>query len=275
MKINQNNDITMYRGETAAIDFKVSQRTDYYVPFLISSGRVDLDPVVCITIGSTRRESKNIVTKQFWLTWADLGDLPLFDQTVVTDLTSDGVGLELGINVGVDDTYENLLAGMIEPGIMYQFLKKTEVAAGNPQRHFTYSVMVNEVEIVHIDDYDFTIVMTLDETDTLDMTNVDYFYQIELMDTIPMIDQLLLIFADEANSALFNKMPTAFNVAYENDPSTAIAEYTSDCIALVTKTWPNYWGYKVNDPLTSPVASVTNIQMLQSPRQFIVQSVLK
>jgi len=62
MKINANNDISVYRGESLAIDFKISQRSDYYVPFLISSARVN--PMVCITIGSTRRESKNIVTKQ-------------------------------------------------------------------------------------------------------------------------------------------------------------------------------------------------------------------
>jgi hypothetical protein len=264
-KINQNNDISVYRGETAAIDFKISQRSDYYVPFLISSERVN--PMVCITIGSTRRENNNIVSKQLWL---ELDDVPKFTQTVVRDLGE------------VDDTdlttaeLKVALALLIAPGEMTQFTRKTEAdptSTVNSQLHFAYSVMIDEVETVYIDEYDFTVTMSLNETITLDMTNTDYFYQIELMDTVPMMTELESIFA---TTSLYAKLPNGFTtVLNESGLTTAITEYKSECIALATKLDPTRWGYRVLDPLTSPVASVSNIQMLQAPRRFTVQSVVK
>jgi len=258
MKINANNDIFVYRGETAAIDFKISQRSDYYVPFLVSSGRALTNPMVCISIGSTRRETKNIVSKQLWLTWANLGSLPMFSQTVVTDLGTLSAASEVAIDT------------LMAVGIMYQFMRETEVAAGNPQLHFAYEAVEGTAII---DDYNFTIILSIDETITLDMTSTDYFYQIELMNTVPMLEHLLTIFED---ITLHTKLPTGFTTLYTGtSPTAAITEYWSQCIALVTKTWPNYWGYRILDPLTSPVARVSNIQMLQPPRRFVVQSVIK
>lgn len=250
MKINQNNDISIYRGETGAIDFKISQRSDYYVPFLISSARVN--PMVCITIGSTRRESKNIISKQLWL---DLDELmvPRFSQTVVTDL-------------GVLSTEsEAAIATLMTPGTMYQFKRQSEVDAGNPQLHFAYEP---ESDVVLIDDYDFTVIMAIDETITLDMTGREYLYQIELMDTVPMIPHLVSFFT--ANSDLIAKLPNGF---INNE--AGVTQYLTECINLITKTYPNYWGHRITNPLTSPVASVSAIKMLQPPRKFIVESVVK
>jgi hypothetical protein len=257
MKINQNNDITIYRGETGAIDFKISQRSDYYVPFLISDNRVN--PMVCITIGSTRRESKNIVNKQLWL------DLPIeiyprFNQTVVTDLAT--------ITVTPPATLAEVLNPLMEPGVMYQFRLTSEVNAGINNLHFAYEIEVDNVEVQHIDDYDFKVIMALDENITLDMTNVDYFYQIELMNTEPMIPHIQSIF--NSNPSLINKLPAGFT----ND-ELGITNYKKACIDLISKTYPNHWGYRITDPYTSPVASVSNIQMLQPPRSFTVQSVVK
>jgi hypothetical protein len=278
MKINQNNDISVYRGETAVIDFKISQRTDYYVPFLVSSERVN--PMVCITIGSTRRESKNIVSKQLWLDLSEMttttdDDLivPRFTQTVVTDLgTIDDTDLDTPSTY--DDDLKALLVSSITPGTMYQFLLQTEVAAGNSQLHFAYSVMVEEDEVVHIDDYDFTIIMTIDETITLDMTGTDYFYQIELMDTVSMIDELTDIFSD---TTLYAKLPNGFSAIVDGPTglSAAILEYWKECIALATKLDPTRWGYRILNPASSPVARVSNVQPLQAPRRFTVQSVVK
>ena len=262
MKINQNNDISVYRGETAAIDFKMSQRSDYYVPFLISSARVN--PMVCISIGSTRRETKNIVSKQLWL---DLTNQRKFTQTVVTDL---GQINDVGLTIG--QVYSILLP-IIEAGILYQFTKKTEVDAGNSQLHFVYSVVADGIESCYIDEYDFTVIMAIDDGITLDMTNGDYFYQIELMDTVPMLTHLVSLI--DANLSLIAKLPTAFAAAYTANKTTAVTTYLAEVIALVTKTWPTHWGYRILDPLTSPVASVSNIQMLQPPRKFTVQSVIK
>jgi hypothetical protein len=248
MKLNQNNDITLYRGETGAIDFKISQRTDYYVPFLLSSARVN--PMACITIGSTRRESKNIVSKQLWI---DLSNLPRFSQTVVTDL---------GI---IDATAEANLAATMTTGIMYQFKRATEVAAGNPQLHFAYEPVDGTVLI---DDYHFTIILAVDETITLDMTNSEYLYQIEVMDTELMIPHIVAVLT--ANPHLINRLPSDF----VND-STGVNQYLAQCISVITKAFPNHWGYRVSDPYTSPVASVSNIQMIQAPRKFTVQAVVK
>jgi hypothetical protein len=248
MKINQNNDITIYRGETGAIDFKISQRSDYYVPFLISNSRVN--PMVCITIGSTRRESKNIVTKQLWL---ELTDLPRFTQTVVQDLGT------------LSSQSEATLTQDMTPGIMYQFLRQSEVNAGNPQLHFAYET---EAGVPKIDTYEFKVIMAIDDAITLDMTNTDYVYQIELMDTVPMLTHLQSTF--NANPNLINRLPKDFT----NDEA-GITNYWKECIELITKTFPNHWGYRITNPLTSPVASVSNIQMLQPPRRFIVQSVIK
>ena len=254
MKINQNNDISIYRGETGAIDFKISQRSDYYVPFLISSARVN--PMVCITIGSTRRENKNIVTKQLWLDLSDLA-VPRFTQTVVEDL---GTIALIG-----EETYEDVLEPLMDLGIMYQFKKATEVAAGNSLLHFAYE---SAEGIVEIDEYHFVVIMAIDEDITLDMTHTDYLYQIELMDTEPMIAHLQNLFT--ANPTLIAKLPTAFT----ND-EVGISTYLNDCISLVTKNYPNHWGYRIANPYTSPVAKVSAIQMLQPPRRFTVQSVVK
>lgn len=254
MKINANNDITIYRGETGAIDFKISQRSDYYVPFLISSARVN--PMVCITIGSTRRETKNIVSKQLWL---DLASERKFSQTVVTDL---GQINDTGMTA---QQLLDYLAPLMTAGIMYQFTRKTEVDAGNSQLHFAYE---SATDVVEIDDYDFIVIMAIDETITLDMMNTEYFYQIELMDTAPMTQHIIDFFT--ANPTLINKLPDA----YTND-STGVTNYREECIAVINKAEPNHWGYRVNDPLTSPVASVSAIQMLQPPRRFTVQSVVK
>jgi len=265
MKINANNDISIYRGETAAIDFKISQRSDYYVPFLVSSERVN--PMVCITIGSTRRESKNIVSKQLWL---DLTNLPKFSQTTVSDLGQiNNTGL-------TTEQLKAILAPLITVGIMYQFTLKTEVEAGNSQLHFAYEAVNN---IVLIDEYDFIVIMALDETITLDMTNNEYYYQIELMDTELMLHHLLAIFDGDYSTALRKRMPTDFQTKYntsiEQNRLNAINEYLTECITLVTKTFPNHWGHRILDPATSTVARVSAIQPLQPPRRFIVQSIVK
>ena len=249
MRINLNNDISVYRGETAAIDFKFSQRSDYYVPFLISSARVN--PMVCITIGSARRETKNITTVQLWLDLTDL-EIPRFTQTVVEDLGTLSAESEAALDT------------MISEGIMYQYLRASEVAEGNSILHFAY--IANDVVLV--DDYHFVITMALDDTITLNMENIDYQYQIELMDTEPMITHIISVF--NANPSLLAKLPNAFT----ND-ETGVTTYLAECIALITKTFPKHWGYRINDPLTSPVASVSNIQMLQPPRKLTVQAVVR
>jgi len=260
MKINQNNDIFIYRGETGAIDFKISQRSDYYVPYLVSSARVN--PYICITIGSTRRESKNIVTKQLWLDWADL-NLPTFTQTTVTDL---------GI---LDASAESTITTNMAPGIMYQFKRATEVSAGNSILHFAYEIN----DVAFIDTYDFTVILALDETITLDMTNNEYYYQIELMDTELMLHHLLAIFDGDYSTALRKRMPTDFQTKYntsiQQNRLNAINEYLTECITLVTKTFPNHWGHRITNPHSCPVASVSNIQILQPPRNLIIQAVVK
>lgn len=262
MKINANNEISIYYGETAAIDFKMSQRSDYYVPFLISSARVN--PMVCISIGSARRESKNIVSKQLWL---DLDALliPRFTQTVVSDL-----GQIDNTTLTTTELLKAHLATLMTTSIMYQFTLKTEVDAGNSQLHFAYE---SATDVVEIDEYDFTVVMAIDDTITLDMTNTDYLYQIELMDTEPMLTHLVSLI--DVNTSLIAKLPTAFATDYAANKTTAITTYLAEVIALITKTWPTHWGYRILDPLTSPVASVSAIQMLQPPKAFIVQSVVK
>lgn len=257
--MNQNNDIFVYRGETCALDFKISQRSDYYVPFLISDARNS--PRVCITIGSTRRESKNIVTKQIWI---ELGNLPRFSQTIVSDLG------EIDNQLLADEAaLKAVLAPLITAGIMYQYTLKTEVAAGNTHLHFAY---LDSLDAVVIDDYDFTIIMSLDEHITLDMTGTDYFYQIELMDTVSMLHHLVVTFQ---SATLRAKMSTSFQLAYPMSAITAVNNHWNECIALINKTWPNSWGHRINDPFTSPVASVSNIQIIQPPRAFTVQSVVK
>lgn len=255
MRVNANNDISVYRGETAAIDFKLSQRSDYYVPFLISNARVN--PKVCITIGSTRRENTNIVSKQLWL---ELDDIPKFANTVVTDLGTLSASSELNI------------ASLMSVGTMYQFKREAEVAADNPQLHFAYEAVEGTALI---DTYDFTVIMALDETITLDLTGTEYFYMIELMDTVSMTTHLISVL--DANSHLLNKLPTAFTTAYNSNKTTAVTNpnYLPSIIALITKTFPNHWGHRITDPLTSPVARVSAIQVLQAPRRFIVESVVK
>lgn len=199
----------------------------------------------------TRRENNKIVSKQLWL---DLDTLliPRFTQTVINDLKT------------LSAASEATITNIIEPGTMYQFKREAEVEAGNPQLHFVYEVD----GVAKIDEYDFTVVMTLDETITLDMTNTDYFYQIELMDTEDMIIHIQAIFSN--HPSLLNKMPHAFT-----NTVLSITTYKAKCIAVINQAFPNHWGYRVTNPLTSPVASVSNIQMLQAPRRFTVQSVVK
>lgn len=255
MKINQNNEISIYRGETGAIDFKISQRSDYYVPFLISSARVN--PMVCITIGSTHRESKNITSKQLWL---ELDNVPKFEQTVVEDL-----GQIDDSTLTTTELLKAYLADLMVGGTLYQFTLKSEVDAGNETLHFAYE---SSEDVVEIDEYNFTVTMSLDETITLDMTNGDYMYQIELLDTVPMLTHLQSIFTTYPE--LINKLPDAFE-----NTELGITEYLEECIDLVNKTWPKHWGYRINDPYTSPVASISASQMLQPPRKFTVLSVVK
>jgi hypothetical protein len=256
MNINQNKDITVYRGEAVAIDFKISQRSDYYVPFLVSNARVDNNPMVCITIGSTRRESKNIVTKQVWL---ELDSLEMFEQTTITDLGE--VDVDLIEGDGLQASLADEFDSVIKEAYMYQF-----TIPSSSTRYFIY---VDSDGDYHLD-YHFTITLTLDEDITLDMTNLDYFYQIDLMDTVLMTDHLIEIFDNECNSALLDKLPADFT----ND-ETGITLYKTECIKVINKAFPNHWGHRVVDPYTSPVASVSNIQIILPPRKFIVQSVVK
>jgi len=252
MKINRNGDITLYRGETGAIDFKISQRTDYYVPFLISSNRVN--PMVCITIGSSKRESKNIVNKQLWL---ELDTVPKFNQTVVSDLGP--------IVVTPPETLAEVLCPLMTAGIMYQFKLASEVAQGIDRLHFAYETSAGEAIV---DEYEFKITLALDDEITLDMTNIEYFYQIELMDTVPMISHLQNIFSQYPE--LLVKLPDTFI-----NTEGSISQHLTACINVVTKEYPKHWGYRVSNPYTSPVASVSNIQMIQPPRNLIIQSVVK
>jgi len=254
MKINQNQDITIYRGEAGVIDFKISQRSDYYVPFLISNARKLNNPYICITIGSARRESKNIVTKQLWLPIP--ANLPLFTSTIVVDLGP--------ITVGEGETLEGILGLSVEEGILYQF-----TVPGSSTLHFVYGTYVDDVlDELHIDEYHFYIVLTLDEDITLDMTNTEYFYQIDLMDTVPMDTHLIAIFTNHPE--LLVKMPADFT----NDED-GVEAYKSKCIDVINKAFPNHWGHRISNPYTSPVASVSNIQIILPPRNFIVQSVVK
>jgi hypothetical protein len=250
MKINQNNDISIYRGETGAIDFKISQRADYYVPFLITTDRVN--PMICITIGSTRRESTNIVTKQLWL------DL---DEAVIPRFITSSLG-DLGI---LSAESEVTMLNLMTIGTMYQFKREAEVLAGNPILHFAYEDSEGSLQI---DTYHFTVIMAIDENITLDMTNLDYFYQIELLDTEPMISHLQTLFTNHPE--LVAKLPAGFI-----NTELGITTYLKECITLINRTWPNYWGYRINNPFTSPVARVNNIRMLQPPRRFTVQAVIK
>lgn len=183
MTINQNNDITCYRGEAVVIDFKFSQRSDYYVPFLVSSAR--LDPVVRLTIGSSKRESTGTISKEFLFpinsTLEDEGGivLPRFVQTTVEELdTIDDTGYSADPATYLTELKAELILLMTD-GYMYQFLLATEVADGESERHFAY---LNVDDEVVIDTYHFTLTMTLANEDTRDLTTTNYFYQIDLID---------------------------------------------------------------------------------------------
>ena len=165
------NERIIQQGEEWNLDILLSQSSQEYIPFIISSTR--RDPMWAITVASTKYEKNERYVVTWWL---PLGDFPRFELTVPFDLG------EIPTNGIISNPYDNMYA-------LYRYTKQADAfdpELGHKPYHYVY--FDEDGELVY--DYACHIRMTVESAETSNWGSQNYMYQITLVDTIPMTDYI-------------------------------------------------------------------------------------
>jgi len=161
------NERIIHQGETWNLDILVSQSSIEYIPFIVSSERVN--PMWAITVASTKFEKNERFVKTWWL---DTLELPKFYQTVPSDL-----GELLQYQPVSKPTADSPMYAL------YRYTRQNEtldLTLGHKPYHYVYFDDLGEAH----DDYECHIVMQFLSSETRLWESQNYQYQITLVDTL-------------------------------------------------------------------------------------------
>ena len=165
------NERTIHQGETWNLDVVLSQSSIEYVPFVVSSQRVN--PMWTITVASTKFEKNERFVATWWL---DMLELPKFYQTVISDL---------GELLPTQPVSKPVLDSPMYA--LYRYTLSNEIydqALGHKPYHYVYFDELGESHT----DYECHIIMQFTSSETRLWEAQSYLYQITLVDTLPMGD---------------------------------------------------------------------------------------
>lgn len=166
------NERIIQQGEEWNLDIRLSQSSQEYIPFIVSSAR--RDPMWAITVASTKYEKNERYVVTWWL---PLTDLPKFELTIPFDLGEIPTGSPVGMPEGHDPMYA-----------LYRFTRAEEAfdpVLGHKPYHYMY---VQNGEKYY--DYNCRIRMTVESSETSLWESQNYMYQITLVDTVSMADHI-------------------------------------------------------------------------------------
>lgn len=175
------------QGEEWNLDILLSQSSEEYIPFIVSSQRKN--PMFAITVASTKYE-KNYRYVATW--WQDLSDnklLPKFYQTV-----PEYIG-EISSNSSISRPINSSMSDGIDPPMyaLYQFTKSEDAIDATLGHKPYYYVYFSEDEPnTPKYDYECRIRMQFRSEITSQWGSQNYQYQITLVDTISMADYINL-----------------------------------------------------------------------------------
>jgi len=167
------NERIIHQGETWNLDIVLSQSSIEYIPFIVSSQRVN--PMWAITVASTKFEKNERFIATWWL---NMSELPKFYQTVVSDL-------------GELLPYQPVSKPAADSPMyaLYQYTRSNEeldLSLGHKPYHYVYFDELGEAN----HDYECHIVMQFTSAETRLWESQNYLYQITLVDTLPMGDMI-------------------------------------------------------------------------------------
>lgn len=175
------------QGEEWNLDILLSQSSEEYIPFIVSSQRKN--PMFAITVASTKYE-KNYRYVATW--WQDLSDnklLPKFYQTV-----PEYIG-EISSNSSISRPANSSMPDSIDPPMyaLYQFTRSEDAVDATLGHKPYYYVYFSEDEPnTPKYDYECRIRMQFRSETTSQWGSQNYQYQITLVDTISMADYINL-----------------------------------------------------------------------------------
>lgn len=182
------------QGEAWNLDILISQSSIEYVPFIVSSKRVN--PMLAITVASTKYEKNERYVATWWQDLSNgegFGDntnpipLPRFYQTVPADLgiIAAGQPLTRPANLDTEDGFDPPMYAL------YRYMKAedtVDVALGHRPYYYVYFAEEDPNTPRH--DYDFRVRMQFESTETAEWGSQNYMYQITLVDTVPMAEYI-------------------------------------------------------------------------------------
>lgn len=169
------NERVVQQGEEWNLDILISQSDAEYIPFIVSSERIN--PMLAITVASTKYE-KNERYVATW--WQDLSLLPRFYQTTPFDLGEIAIGQPLVRPDNDPPMYA-----------LYQFTKaedEVDLDLGHKPYYYMYFSTDEPNEPNY--DYEFRVRMQFKSSETSEWGSQNYMYQITLVDTILMADYI-------------------------------------------------------------------------------------
>lgn len=271
------NERIIHQGESWNLDIVLSQSSVEYIPFIVSSQRVN--PMWAITVASTKFEKNDRFVATWWLTMAEL---PKFYQTVISDL-------------GELLAYQPVSKPAADP-YMYALYRYTRInetldpTLGHKPYHYVYFDELGEAH----DDYECHIIMQFTSEETRLWENQNYLYQITLVDTLPMGDivedayetypDLQWIDWVEITDPAWDKPiqePGESNEAYEIRLNASWVKFRNEWILdniavlfpFIKARIPDW--FQADIDIDSPVGLVDNPQVILPPTKLQVNSNLR
>lgn len=271
------NERTIHQGETWNLDIVLSQSNIEYVPFVVSSRRVN--PMWAITVASTKFDKNERFVSTWWL---DMLELPRFYQTVVSDLG--------------EISYAQLISKPAADPAMYALYRYTisteeyDVSLGHKPYHYVY---FDEEGVSHFD-YECHITMQFSSSETNLWEAQNYLYQITLVDTIPMGDivndahethpelkWIDWVTIDDPNWEKPVKGELESNEDYESRLNLSWVEFRNNWIndnisvlfPFIKARIPNW--FQADIDVNSPVGLIDNLQVILAPTKLQVTSNLR
>lgn len=184
---NNGNELFVQQGESWNLDKVLSSSNREYIPYIVSSERIN--PFFVVTVASTKFE-KNLRYVKSWWNSPDEMNIPTFYQTVPEDYG------EIS-RTSVIPTNATTLGDTKDRRYLYRYTLSSESidpdVGHKPYHYFYYDFSTDENGILVLD-YECKLTFNFRSEDTAEWTGQNYLYQITLVSGELMADTLDAIY---------------------------------------------------------------------------------
>lgn len=270
------NTIEIQQGENFNMDITLSSSNLEYIPFIVSSER--LNPYFVITVASTKYEKNMRYVHSWWNNPITIDNLPTFFQTTPYYLKGSSYGRWIKAPTISDIQKANLDESNEHRYLYYYTLSSDSFddALGHYPYHYVYLDYSTGVTTAIYDSYDCKVIQNFSSDITKLWGSQNYMYQITLVSGKTNKEVILEIYNQyglEYKDFPILKKEDGSLYSADEDWGAEEDNYIKAAYKYIKKQWPNYLQSDIDED--SPLFYIDNPEVIVSPSKLIVNNNLR